>query len=200
MAEQAQVTSVEAVEAFRADLIVFLSKARSTLEEICDDVIRTRLWVQNDQRRFWKNEMRIRGQKLEQAKSELFTARLSNWQETSSLQFMAMRRAERAIKEAENKMVVLKKWNRELENRTDPLVKQISQMLGFLTTDMARAVAYLAKAIKALDAYAGVATPSGSPAPAGPEKKMDNVHSAPDQSESAQSGTDRRSSRKGKRP
>ena len=200
MAEQAQVTSVEAVEAFRADLIVFVSKARSTLEEICDDVTRTKLWVQNDQRRFWENEMRIRSRKLEQAKSELFTARLSNWQEASSLQFMAMHRAERAVKETEVKMVVLIKWNRELENRTDPFVKQISQVLGFLTTDMARAVAYLAKAVKALDAYAGVATPGGSSTPPGPAEKTDDAAGDPDKSESPQSVADKRYGRKGKHP
>ena len=53
MADRAQVTSVEAVESFRSDLIVFLTKARSVLEEACDEVLRTRQWVQNDQRRFW---------------------------------------------------------------------------------------------------------------------------------------------------
>ena len=42
MAEQAQVTSVEAVEAFRASLIIFLTKARSVLEETSDDVLRAR--------------------------------------------------------------------------------------------------------------------------------------------------------------
>ena len=34
MADRAQVTSVEAIEAFRSALIVYLSKARPALEEI----------------------------------------------------------------------------------------------------------------------------------------------------------------------
>ena len=40
MAERAQVTSVEAIESFRASLIVFLSKVRPTLEEVSDEVMR----------------------------------------------------------------------------------------------------------------------------------------------------------------
>ena len=74
---------------------------------------------------------------------------------------MAVQRAERAVREAEAKLALLKKWDRELENRTDPLVKQVTQLHGFLTTDMGRAVAYLAQVVKALEAYADVAAPGG---------------------------------------
>jgi len=132
MAERAQVTSFEAVESFRADLIVFLSRARAVLEEASDDVLRTRLWVQNDQRRLWENETRVRGRKLEEARAELFNAKLSQFQESTALQLMAVQRAERAAREAEAKLALLKKWDRELENRTDPLVKQVTQLHGFL--------------------------------------------------------------------
>ena len=128
MAERAQVTSVEAVESFRADLIVFLTKARSVLEEACDEVLRTRQWVQNDQRRLWEHEMKVRARKLEEARAELFRARLSQFQDSTTLQQMAVHRADRAIREAEAKLAVLKKWDRELENRTDPLVKMLNQI------------------------------------------------------------------------
>ena len=169
MAERAQVTSVDAVEAFRADLVVYLTKARAVLEEAADEVVRTRLWVQNDQRRHWETELRARYRKLEEARSELFSARLSQFQEATDLRLMTVQRAERANREAEAKMSVLKKWNRELENRTDPLVKQVTQFHSFMVTDMGRALAYLAQAIQALEAYADVAGPGPGPAspPAG---------------------------------
>ena len=162
MAERAQVTSFEAVESFRADLIVFLSRARAVLEEASDDVLRTRLWVQNDQRRLWEGETRVRYRKLEEARAELFNARLSQFQESTLLQTMAVQRAERAVREAEAKLALLKKWDRDLENRTDPLVKQVTQLHGFLTIDMGRAVAHLVQVVKALEAYADVATPGNS--------------------------------------
>jgi hypothetical protein len=172
MAERAQVTSVEAVELFRADLIIFLSKARAILDEASDDVLRTRLWVQNDQRRNWENESRIRYRKLEEARSELFNAQLSKFHESKALCLMAVQRAERANREAEAKMSVLKQWDREIENRTDPLVKQVTQFHGFLTTDMPRAIAYLAQVVKTLEAYAGVPSP-GTAAAAPTENRTD---------------------------
>lgn len=171
MAERAQVTSVEAVAAFRADLIVFLSKVRAVLEEASDEVLRTRLWVQNDQRRIWENEIRRRYRKLEEARAELFSAQLSKFHESTALCLMAAQRAERSHREAEAKMAVLKKWDRDLENRTDPMVKQVTQFHGFLTTEMKRAVAYLDQAVKALEAYAGVPTPGAATAAAAAETK-----------------------------
>jgi predicted transcriptional regulator len=164
---QAQVTSVEAVEAFRAALVVFRGKARTVLGEVSEEVLRTRLWVQDDRRRHWTDQMRGRTRQLERARGELFNATLSSLQTPGAAQHLAVQRAERAVAEAEAKLAVLKKWNRDLENRTSPLLKQVEQLQGWLTTDMARAVAHLAQVVQTLDAYAGVAAPGG-PAPAAP--------------------------------
>ena len=167
MAEQAQVTSVEAIESFRASLILYLSKARPALEEVSGEVLRTRLWLQEDQRKFWEKELRVRSRKLERAQAELFSARLSKLQEVSSLQQMAVHRAQRAVRDAEAKLALLKKWDRELENRSEPLLKQVDQLHGFLTSDLGLAVAWLAQAVRSLQAYAGVAPPGAFPAEAG---------------------------------
>ena len=173
MAERAQVTSVEAVESFRADLIVFLAKARSVLDEACDEVLRTRQWVQNSQRQLWEHEIKARARKLEEARSELFRAQLSQFQDSTTLQQMAVHKADRSIRDAETKLAVLKKWDRELENRTDPLVKQLNQLHGFLLTDMTQAVVYLAQMVRTLEAYAAVAAPGGASALTAAENKAD---------------------------
>jgi hypothetical protein len=166
MATQAKITSVEAIELFRAALIVFTSQARPALEEVSNEGLRTRLWLENEQRRFWENERRIRGRKLEQAQQELFNARLSQFQESTSLQLMAVHRAQQAVREAEEKLARLKKWDRELENRSAPMLKEIEQLHSFLTAEMPKAVAYLSQVVRALDAYteAGASGKSGEPA------------------------------------
>ena len=165
MAQQAQITSVEAIESFRASLVVYLSQMRPLLDEISREAVQTRLWVQNDRRRFWELELRRRLRKLEEARQELFNAKLSILQEASSLHYMAVQRAQRAVAEAEAKLSVIKKWNLELEDRAAPLTKQVEQLHGFLIMDMGRAVAYLDQVLDALAAYRGVTpgnTRSGS--------------------------------------
>ena len=69
MPERAHVTSVDALEAFRANLIVYLSKARPTLEEVSADVQRTRGWLEGEQRTYWESELRRRSQALQEAQA-----------------------------------------------------------------------------------------------------------------------------------
>jgi len=156
MADRAQVTSVEAIEAFRSALVVYLSKARPALEEIANEVARAKQWLQNDQRRLWEGELKARGKKLERARAELFSVSMSKIQEVSSVQQLLVRRAEEAFEEAQKKIAMLKKWDRELENRSEPLVKQADQFQSFVTSEMPKAIAYLNQVIRALEAYTDV--------------------------------------------
>jgi chromosome segregation ATPase len=162
MPEQAKITSIEAIEQFRAALILYLSQARPALDEISGEIVHTKVWLQNDQRRFLESEMRKRSKKLEEAQQELFSARLSNFQETTSLQQMAVQRMQREVRELEEKLKRVKKWERELENHSDPLVKSAEQFQTFLTIEMPKAIAYLAQVVKTLEAYSGVALPGSA--------------------------------------
>ena len=159
MPGQAQITSVEAIAAFRADLVVYLAQMKPVLDEATSEVLHTRSWLEDDRRRFWQQEMRARSRKLEDAKQELFTASISRMGEATSFQQMAVQRAQRAVREVEEKLTVIKKWDRDLDNQTSPLVKQMEQLHGFLTVEMAKAVAYLDQALATLAAYQSVAPP-----------------------------------------
>lgn len=169
MAVQAQVTSVDAIEAFRNALIIYLSKVKPAVEQVTAEMMRTRVWVQTTQRQHWENQLRLRKRKLEEAKSALFNARISQFQQSTLLESMAVQRAQKAVDEAEGKLAMLKKWSRDIESRADPLTKQIEQFHGYLLTDLAEAVTLLAQIVKTLDAYAEISTMS-SPvaAPASP--------------------------------
>jgi len=169
MADRAQVTSVEAIEAFRSALVIYLSKARPALEEMANEVARAKQWLQNDQRRKWEGEMKTRAKKLERAKAELFSVSMSKFQEVSSAQQLLMHRAQQACDEAQQKLAVLKKWDRELENRSEPLVKQVDQFQSFVTSEMPKAIANLNNVIRALEAYADVRMGSAGDAALPPE-------------------------------
>jgi hypothetical protein len=162
MAERSHVTSIDAIEAFRANLIVYLKKARPVVEEVPNAVLRTRFWLENEQRNRWHEEIRVRRRKLEEAQQELLTAKMSNLRQATIVKEMAMRRALQALREAEEKLARTKTWARELENLSAPLLKQVEQLHSFLTSDLSKAVAYLAQVVKALQAYTDVAAPGAS--------------------------------------
>jgi hypothetical protein len=171
MADRAQVTSVEAIEAFRSALIIYLSKARPALEEMASEVLRVRQWLENDQRRLWEGEMKARGKKLERARAELFSVSMSKFQEVSAAQQLIVHRAKQAFEEAQDKIARMKKWERELENRSEPMVKQVDQFQSFVATELPRAIAYLGQIIKSLEAYTEIRM--GGTAGAGTPEKSD---------------------------
>ena len=164
MAERSHVTSVDAIAAFRADLILFLNKARPTVEEVAGEIHRMRQWLDTDQRQHWTQEIRLLGRRLEEAQQELFTAKLSKLQNATAMQEMTVQRLRRQMRDAEDKQRITKRWSRELEDRTDPLAKEVDGLHTFLTIDMVRAAARLDQIVKMLEAYARVAPAGGSAA------------------------------------
>jgi hypothetical protein len=168
MPQRAHITSVDALEGFRSVLINYLSKARPTLEEVSADVMRTRGWLQDEQRVRWEAEFRKRGKVLEQAQSALFSAKMSLIGQESAAEQMAVHRAKRAMEEAETKLRLIKKWNRDFDGQVQPLVKQMEKLHTILSNDMVQAVAYLTQALNTLAAYADIKPPpeaAASPPP-----------------------------------
>lgn len=158
---QAQVTSLDALDAFRSHLIVYLSKARPALEEVTADVMRARLWLENEQRTYWENQVRRRHKELEQAQEALFSSKISNLQKETAAEQQAFHRARRALDEAEDKLRTVKKWNREFDGRVQPLLKQTEKLHTVLSNDLPKAIAYLANAMNTLAAYAELHPPLG---------------------------------------
>ncbi len=165
MSERAHVSSVEALAAFRTSLIIYLSKARPTLEEVSAEVLRTRVWLEDEQRVYWESQIRRRARELEQAQQALFGARLSNLRDESAAEVLAVQRAKHALEEAREKLKVLKHWARDFESRVQPLVKQVEKLHTVLANEMPQAIAYLAEVVKTLDTYADILPPSYESAP-----------------------------------
>ncbi len=167
MAERAKITSVEAVQQFRTELLVFLSKARPALEEAGCEVLRLRVWLETDRRTHWEAQLRRRRRKLEEAEAALFSEKMSGNQGASAAHQAAVIRARRDVAEAEEKLRTIKRWEREYENRTQPLLKQQEKLTSLLATDVPNAAALLASVVDTLQKYASIVPPAADiPVPA----------------------------------
>jgi hypothetical protein len=169
MPQKAQVRSIDAIEAFRSNLIVYLSQARPALEEVSAEVMRTKVWLETDQRSHWENQIRRRAKQLEQAQQALFSARLGTLRKESAADQLAYHRAKRSLEEAEAKLRTLKKWDREFDTRVQPLLKQTEKLHTLLSHDMVNALAYLTQVISTLAAYAELKPALSEPPAAAPE-------------------------------
>ncbi len=164
MANQAKVTSLEALDAFRSRLIVFMAKAKRALDDTVEEGTRMRQYLQHDQRAHWDMERRVRLKKLEQAEQELLSARLTGHQQAEQTRQMVVNRWKGAVAEAEAKLQAVKKWSMNFDNAADPVFRRLEEMRQCVEIDLPKAAAFLANAQKALEAYAepGGAVPSGS--------------------------------------
>ena len=159
MSQNAHVTSLDALETFRSQLIVYLEKLTAAVDDVSDDVMRTRVWLENDQRMHLEGEVRRRSKILEMAQQELFSSRISSLEQSTLDRQMAVRKAKNALDETMQKLTILKQWDRRFESEVDPLAKQIDKMRTMLGTDMEQAVSFLTQAIKTLDEYARLMPP-----------------------------------------
>jgi len=160
MAEQARVSSVEALDAFRADLIVFLGRAHVLVDEVAAEVRRTKLWIQNDQRLHWEAEIRRRRRILDQAQQELLSARLSTLRDNLMGPMAAVRKAQAAFDGAEAKLRNVKRWARDYDSCIEPRLRNLESLRGILDHQLPAAISFLRETGNILEAYTGTARPA----------------------------------------
>lgn len=165
MSDQARITSIDALEAFRAELIRYIGKSRSALDEVAGEVHRTQAWLDVDRRVHWDNEVRRRTKQLEQAEQELYSAQLSTLKESNAPQKLAVMKARRLLAEAEEKVRVVKRWRNNFDNRAGFLLRQLDPMWFRIGQQLPQAVHLLAESIKALQDYAETHRPPQAAAP-----------------------------------
>lgn len=172
MAEQAKITSIDVLESFRAAMIVFLTESRRSLDEVNDTVRRMRSWVQNDQRTHWEGQLRRRQKVLQEAQAELFGAKLSPLRDETAKHQEDVRRARRAVEEAEVKLRNVKKWTRDYDSVVEPMTKRLDGLRFFLDHDMVKALAFLVQAQRTLEGYTEIPLESSEPVPAPPAEEQ----------------------------
>lgn len=165
MADQAKITSLDALEALRSHLIVFSAKAKRSLDDTGDEVHHTRDWLQHEQRMRWEAEIRQRAKKLAQAEQELLSAKLSVHHEGLANRQALVQRAHGALEEAQAKLHAVKQWSTRFDSVADPIVQRLDELRQFLQLDLPKAAALLANIQKTLESYTEAPSAPSSPAP-----------------------------------
>ena len=156
---QARVGSIETIEAFRAALIRYAERARRALDDVTGEVKRTRGWLESEQLQKWQGEHRRRLRFLEQAQQELYSARLSTLRQDKSAQQLAVKKAQRMVAEAEEKLAVIKRWRQAYDARVESLAKQLETLHDTLARTLPKGVVSLGNTVRNLQDYAEVHAP-----------------------------------------
>jgi len=149
----AHVTNLESLERFRSSLVLFLERANLILDEVGEEVKRTRIWLQSEQRLKLALEMKRIHRELEMLEAELFSARLSDLAQKKTGVQMLVNQKRRETRELEETQRKVAGWLRGYDSIVETEAKKVEKLRHHLDTDMVRAVTYLKEAILQLNAY-----------------------------------------------
>ena len=154
MPSKAQIHSVDALELFRVKLVQYLEKSITTMDEIGSDLKRTLIWLEEQQKPFWKHQVRLKRRALEETRNEIFGAKLSQMRHSSDAQQVALQRAKQAFEEAEEKLHRVKKWCRRYQSDVEPLGREVEKLQAVMFQDLKQGAALLDRIIRTLEDYA----------------------------------------------
>src|SRR4051794_33158787 len=163
MSNQADVRSIDALKDLRVSLALFAEDALSALGGVDMEARRTVQWVQHDRRAYWQEQIKRRREQVAQAQAEVFRRKLAktdDYTPAMSEQKELLRKAEAALKDAEYRATLVKKWETALQQAVLEYQASTRRISNLASGDVPRAMAVLERMIGALEAYLNVSSAS----------------------------------------
>lgn len=169
MSESAQVSSIDALRQFRAKLCEFGVNALESLAAVEMEIRHVEAWLAQ-QVKNWQLQIRDRGEDVARAKAALIRHKWGSKDGkgvgTTEVE-MEVKLAKRRLEEAEAKIEVTRRWQRQLPKAVHEYEGPARQLTGYLEADLKQVLAMLDRMTTALEAYTAIAAPPAD-APAAP--------------------------------
>jgi hypothetical protein len=164
MSQHARVNSVVTLKELRSALAAFSETASVALDEVSSEIQRTLAWLNEDRRRHWKNEVRLRTEQQVQAKLALkrkgvFDLALTGGRTSAIDEKKALARAERRLQEARRRLARTQSWIQRIDKELSDYRAACAGLTGAIDADIPNARARLEKMVESLEAYVALAPP-----------------------------------------
>ncbi len=156
MSSQVDVRSVEAIKDFRVALALYAEEALGALGAVHMEARRTVHWVQHDRRNYWIDQVKRRRERVASARSEVARRRLMKTADSTpaiSEQKEILRQAEASLREAESKIVLLRKWEPILQQAVLEYRAGTRRIADLAGGGVPRALHLLTRLVDALEGY-----------------------------------------------
>lgn len=166
MNRAAQISSLSALEELDVSLTTFRDAASESLAAIEMEIQRMLDWLASDALPFWKQQVRRRDDAVVNAKADLNRAKLAKvcGHEPECIdQKVALRRAQVAYAEAQEKVAAVKRWLAALEPEIAEYRGVAEELRTLLDINLAKGRATLSKFMDSIESYLAIAPPSGLP-------------------------------------
>jgi len=185
MSQGANVRSVDAIRDFKVALINFAEEATVALGSTEMEIRQIRNWLLRDQLSYWQAQIKRGQERVSTTRADLFRRKLSQSNSdaiSDTEQKEALRAAERRLRQAEEKVVTIKKWIPVFEHALSEYHSQSQPLGDRLSGSFAATLSLLDRMLGALDAYLAMAPPTAPVVPrlrTGDEEAESTVTSTP---------------------
>jgi flavin-binding protein dodecin len=172
MAERASVESLDAIKMFRVALIKFAEAGSVALADAESEIARTLIWLENEARSHWENQIRKRHEIVERCKEAVRMKKLfkdsTGRQQSAVDEEKALAIAKRNLDEAEQKLANVRKYTRVLQKEMQMYKGGVARLQTDVASVLPQAALELGAMIEALEAYSSLQAESPEAASAAP--------------------------------
>jgi hypothetical protein len=164
MSQSANVQSIELIRLARQALAQFADEARQAVGATQMEISRSTEWLVNHQRMYWHGQIKRRAEELSTARAELHRRQLMKMSSDSvndTEQQEIVRQAIRRLREAEEKLEMVKRWIPMLQQAVAEYQSHGRSLDDAVNGRVQNALAMLDRMMTAIDAYAAVEVPRG---------------------------------------
>jgi hypothetical protein len=157
MSQSAQVHSIELLEQLRNVLARFGLDGQTALGSAASEIRRVEEAL-GERLKFWRQQANKRQEELNQARAALSHARALHRGERIGCteQELAVRKAQDRVREAEDKIIAVRRWQRDLPEVVKDFEAPARSLSGFLEGDLRHALVLLDNKIATLKAYLAI--------------------------------------------
>lgn len=168
----ARVTNIDAIVAFRAAVVSFLDRGPAALGSLRQETHRTMLWLEQEQPRYWQEQLRRGYDKIASARSNLDACRMKTIAGHRSAcieEQVALRKAKARVDYCLEQVDVTRRWALRRE-QADEFLGKIAPLDRAFQQEVPTMVAVLERMILAIEAYQDVMHVMESDAPTEPRE------------------------------
>jgi hypothetical protein len=163
MTIQANITSVQVLDDFKAALVVFVEEAGLALNESESEVRRVLDWLGRDCQAHWTKVIRKKQEEVAVCKSALFRKQITpspNDQRASVVdEKKALAKATAELEDAERRLKAAKRWAIEMERQYALYKGAVQPLSAAVERDLPNAILRLGRMARALDEYLRMPSP-----------------------------------------
>ncbi|MCA9122987.1 MAG: hypothetical protein H6822_02955 [Planctomycetaceae bacterium] len=158
MNQAANVTSIEAIHAFRAALVKFEESALDSIVALELEIRRAVDWIEVDRRRYWPAQVKKASDELAQARNALERCQLKYGSEEAPPCYEQKKEYERAkqrLRYCEDQVRNVKRWMQIIRQELTVFDGQLAKMRLSVDSELPRAISTLSSLLNALERYTG---------------------------------------------